>query len=210
MTTEPTLITLTLPESDHEGTLLIQRGDLAHLRRVAHDAELDFTALIRQALSDIADVERNPPAIAEPPTRKTTAPAKPPPEPAAPSEPMLQVPTRTKKGTTVIPARCLRIVDGESDEATQQQALKIAGRLLDSGLWDGQTPLGIAAVEETLRRLNGLTDKELNVLYSLEQFAQINPITEPDAALQDAPDDTSALDENELDYEPEVAPAPGG
>jgi len=175
MTTEPTLITLTLPEPNHEGTLLIQRGDLAYLRRVAHAAELDFTALIRQALSDLEDVERNPPVIAEPPPRKTTAPAAPPPEPAAPSEPILQVPTRTKKGSTLIPARCLRIVDGEPDEAAQQQTLRIAGRLLDSGLWDGQTQIGIAAVEETLRRLNGLTDKELKVLYSLDQFAQVNP-----------------------------------
>ena len=123
-----------------EGTMLIQRGDLAHMSQFAYSPETDFTAVIQQAMAALAVVESDPPVIPDVPPRKTA------PSPAAspePPEPMIQIPTKTKKGTTAIPARLLQITGGETDEAAQQQALKVAGRLLDSGLWDGKTPIGI-------------------------------------------------------------------
>jgi hypothetical protein len=182
----PTVITLTLPEPDSEGTLLVQRGDLAHMSQFAHTTETDFNAVIQQAMTALADVESDPPVILEAPPRKTTSKTVSPPEP---SEPMLNIPTKTKKGTTAIPARCLQIIGGETDEAAQEQALKVAGRLLDSELWDGNTPIGIDDAPAVLRRLDGLTDKELKVLFKLEQFVQVNPVVvqnEPDTS-QDAP-----------------------
>jgi hypothetical protein len=181
----PTVITLTLPEPDSEGTLLIQRGDLARMSQFDHTSETDFTAVIQQAMAALAYVESDPPVIPDPPPRKTTAKAAPPSEPP---EPMLDIPTKTKKGTTAIPARCLQVI-GEADKAAQEQVLKVAGRLLDSELWDGNTPIGINDAPAVLRRLDGLTDKELKVLFKLEQFVQVNPVVardEPDTS-QDAP-----------------------
>lgn len=129
-----TVIALTLPETGSEGTLLIQRGDLAHMSQFAHTSETNFDALIQQAVTALAVVESEPPVIPDPPRCKTTPKVAPPSEPP---EPVFQVPTRMKKGrkTTTIPTRCLDIVDGE---AAQEAALKVAGRLLDSGLWDGK------------------------------------------------------------------------
>ena len=180
-TPSPTVITLTLPELDSEGTLLIQRGDLAHMSQFTHTAETDFTAVIQQAMAALVIVESDPPVIPDLPPHKATTKAVP---PAEPPEPMLQVPTKKKKkqGTTAIPARSLQIIGGENDESAQEQALKVAGRLLDSELWDGKTPIGINDVSAVLRRLDGLTDKELKVLFRLEQFVQVNPHDETDAA----------------------------
>lgn len=172
-TPSSTIITLTLPEPDSEGTLLIQRGDLAHMSQFAHTSETDFTAVIQQAVAALTVVESDPPVIPDPPPRKTATKAAP---PAEPPEPMLQVPTKKKKkqGTTAIPVRCLQVI-GEADEAAQEQALKVAGRLLDSELWDGKVVIGIDDPAAVLRRLDGLTDKELKVLFKLEQFVQVNP-----------------------------------
>lgn len=175
----PTIITLTLPEPDSEGTLLIQRGELAHMSQFAHTSETDFNAVIQQAVAALTVVEDDPPVIPEAPPRKTMSKTVSPPEP---SEPMLNIPTKTKKGTTAIPARCLQIIGGETDETAQGQALKVAGRLLDSGLWDGKVVIGIDDSSAVLRRLDGLTDKELKVLFKLEQFVQVNPHDETDAA----------------------------
>jgi hypothetical protein len=190
-----TIITLTLPEPEHEGTLLIQRSDLAHLRQFAYMPETDFTTLIQQALAALVAVENNPPIIPDDSPRKTTVTATPPSSPANPPEPMIQVPTKTKKGTTAVPARCLQILSGETDDAAQQQALKVAGRLLDSGLWDGKTPIGINDVYTVQFSLDGLTDKELKMLFTLEQFVQINPatpFTEEPSDTDDSLQDTSA------------------
>lgn len=170
-TPSPTVITLTLPEPDSEGTLLIQRGDLARMSQFDHTSETDFTAVIQQAMAALVVVESDPPVIPEAPPRKTTSKTVSLPEP---SEPMFDIPTKTKKGTTAIPARCLQIIGGETDETAQGQALKVAGRLLDSELWDGKTPIGINDVSAVLHRLDGLTDKELKVLFKLEQFVQVN------------------------------------
>ena len=45
----PTVITLTLPDSENDerhGTLLIQRGDLAHVRQFAYANLSDITVII--------------------------------------------------------------------------------------------------------------------------------------------------------------------
>jgi hypothetical protein len=196
----PIVFTLTLPDPGGEGTLLIQRGDLAHLCQFAYTTEMDFTTLIQQALAALTGIENNPPIIPDELPRKTAVAAVPPPPPAEPPEPMIQIPTKAKKGTATVPARRLRIVGGETDEAAQQQAVKIAGRLLDSGLWDGKIPIGIDDVYAVQRRLDGLTDKELKLLFTLEQFVQINPGTpsteeapDTDDSLQDSQDDTPVL-----------------
>jgi len=186
---QPVIITLTLPELDHEATLLIQRGDLAHLRQFAYSTEMDFTPLIQQALAALVEVENHPPVIPDEPPRKTVT-ASPLPPQVNPPEPMLQLPTKAKKGTRAIPARCLQILSGETDEAAQQQAVKVAGRLLDSGLWDGKTPIGIHDVYTVQLSLDGLTDKELKLLFTLEQFVQVNPET---ATSDEAQDDDNNL-----------------
>lgn len=174
----PTVITLTLPQPGEMGSLLIQRGDLAHLCQFAHTAETDFTDVIQQAHTALADVESNPPEVPDTPPRKTAAKAAP---QLKPEEPMLDVPTKTKKGTTPIPARCLTITGGAADENAQQQALQIAGRLLNSGLWDGKTPIGINDVTAVKHRLDRLSDKELKVLFTLEQFVTLHPDAESSA-----------------------------
>jgi len=201
-TPPPTIITLTLPETGSEGTLLVQRGDLAHLSQFAYSPETDFTAVIQQALTALAVVESDPPVIPETPQRKTA------PSPAAspePPEPVIHVPTKSKKGTTAILARLLQFTGGETDETAQELVLKVAGRLLDSQLWDGKTPIGIDDAPAVLRRLDGLTDKELKVLFRLEQFVQLNPVVaadEIDSPQDDLTEDQAAQDVPET---PEVA-----
>ena len=184
-TPPPTIITLTLPETGSEGTLLIQRGDLAHMSQFAWSPETDFTAVIQQAMAALAVVESDPPVIPDAPQHKAA------PQPATspePPEPVVQVPTKSKKGTAAIPARLLQITGGETDETAQEQVLKVAGRLLDSEQWDGKTQIGIDDAPAVLRRLDGLTDKELKVLFRLEQFAQVNPSPDDEAdAMQDKP-----------------------
>lgn len=184
----PLVITLTLLEPGDQSTLLIQRGDLAHMSQFAWSPETNFTAVIQQAMVALAVVESDPPVIPETPQRKTA------PSPAAspePPEPVIRVPTKSKKGTTAIPARLLQITGDEADETAQELALKVVGRLLDSGLWDGKTPIGINDVYATQLSLDGLTDKELKVLFTLEQFVQVNPET-PAADVQDTGDGPQA------------------
>ncbi len=198
---QPVIITLTLPAPNDDGTLLIQRGDLAHLCQFAYTPEMDFTTLIQQALTALVGVENNPPVIPDEPPRKAAVTATPPPSPAESPEPMIHVPSKTKKGTTAVPAHCLRMVGGETDEAAQQQAVKVAGRLLDSGLWDGKTPIGIDDVHAVQHRLDGLTDKELKLLFTLEQFVQVDPET---PATDETRDDDNSL-QNSQDDEPVLA-----
>lgn len=202
-TPQPITITLTLPHADalsKSGTLLIQRSDLAKLFQFHYTNTGDIASAIHDATEALISLENNPPpVIPDMPPRKTAVTAAPTP-PAEPPEPMIHVPTKTKRGTTSVPTRCLRIVGGDTDESAQQQALKIAGRLLDSGLWDGKTPIGINDVYATQLSLDGLTDKELKVLFKLEQFVQVNPETpateeaqDTDDGLQDDQDDALVL-----------------
>ena len=86
-----TIFTLTLPDLEGEGTLLVQRGELAHVRQFVYAPETDFTALVHQALDALAAIESDPPVIADaPPPAKTPAQAAP--EPAQPPEPTIDIP----------------------------------------------------------------------------------------------------------------------
>ena len=67
----PTLITLTLPSPSDGGlpldqataTLLIQRGDLAHMRQFTYVVVDDMTTAIKEAYIALAGVEAQPPVI---------------------------------------------------------------------------------------------------------------------------------------------------
>ncbi len=174
-TPSPIIITLTIPEPGSDGTVLAQRGELAHISQFAYTTATDFTQLIQLAVDALTVVEADPPVVPElspPPkqtkvTRQSAAPVTPP-------EPMLSVPR--KKKTTSVPARCLLLPD---DETAQQVGLKLAGKLLDSGLWDGETPIRIADPAALKSKLQGLTLKEMKTLFTLEQFVEVNP---PEAA----------------------------
>lgn len=201
-TPTPIIITVTLPETDSDGTLFIQRGDLARMSQFAHTAETDFTILIQQALAALSVVESDPPVIPNTPPRKTTTKSVVTPEPA---EPMLDIPTKSKKHTTQVPARLVQITGGETEDATQEQALKVAGRLLDSELWGGKTPIGIDDAPAVLRRLDGLSDKELKLLFTLEQFVQVDPRAgdeesdppQGDPAVDDETEDAAAVEDRQ-------------
>src|SRR5690349_20316451 len=74
----PTIITLTVPAPSEDGvrtqqntTLLIQRGDLAHLRRFEYNFAEDLINAIRDANDALTAIEQEPPVIPEPP--KATA-----------------------------------------------------------------------------------------------------------------------------------------
>src|SRR5689334_25261098 len=75
----PTIITLTLPTPSDGGiplepaaaTLLIQRGELAHVRQFTYVVVEDMTPAIKEAYIALAAVEAEPPVIPEPP--KTTS-----------------------------------------------------------------------------------------------------------------------------------------
>ncbi len=173
-----TIFTLALPDLEGEGTLLVQRGELAHVRQFVYAAETDFTALVRQALDALAVIESDPPIIADPPpTAKTPVQAAP--EPAQPPEPTIDIPL--KKGVMAVPISYLKITGGETDAAAYRQAVQIAGKLVSGGLWDGKTPIRFDDVYRAHKKISGLSDKELS-LFTLEDFAQRVAETAPVAA----------------------------
>lgn len=179
-----TIFTLTLPESGGEGILLIQRGELAHVRQFAYTQVSDITEAIQAAMDALVLVESNPPVIADEPPGKTTAKTTPPPEPEQPQEPTIDIPV--KKGVVTVPISYLKITGGETDAAAYRQAVQIAGKLITGGLWDGKTPIRIDDVYRVQRQIKGLSDKEMS-LFTLEDFAQRALDGESSAALKAAP-----------------------
>lgn len=168
-----TVITITLPQDENAlVTLLIRRGDLAHMRQFVYAVDNDMLKAINEAYYAIAAVEANPPVIPdlpepkpEPkPVSKPAASAKP--TPKVEQEPTIEIPLR--KGKRIVKATCLTVSDGEPSE----EAIRIAGRLIDGGLWDGKTPICIADVDAAARKMQYLNDKDLS-LYELEDFAQV-------------------------------------
>lgn len=212
----PTVITLTLPtphdggipEDERTATLLIQRGDLAHLRQFHYNGYLpDVMDAIREATEALGTVEDNPPVIPETkpavakPTSKAVAKPTPKPEPQAEaSEPTIPVPL--KKGSIEVKISHLKLVGGETDAAAYRQAVLIAGRLIDGKLWDGKSPIRIDDVYAVAKKLKHLADKELS-LFSLTDFVQIGTVE------QDTPSDELADDSDEAfaPHADEAAPA---
>jgi hypothetical protein len=190
-----TVITLTLPtphdggipENEKTATLLIQRGDLAHLRQFHYNGYLpDVMDAIREATEALGIVEDNPPVIPETkasaakPTTK--AGSKPAPKPE-PEEPTITIPL--KKGSVEVKISHLKIVDGETDAAAYRQAVLIAGKLIDGKLWDGKSPIRIDDVYAVAKKLKHLTDRELT-LFTLEDFvARDENAVEGDSAVSD-------------------------
>jgi hypothetical protein len=182
--TPPTVITLTLPTPEGGGiaperataTLLIQRGDLAHVRQFHYVGMLDdlFNA-VREASTSLGLLEDNPPVIPDlpeekpksTPKRKTKPATK---EEAVPDEePTIEIPL--KKGTKAVKISHLKIFGGESDAAAYRQATMLAGRLIDGKLWDGETPIRFDDVYAVAKKMKHLTEKDLS-LFTLADFVQ--------------------------------------
>jgi hypothetical protein len=182
----PTVITLTLPESDAEarkGTLLVQRGDLARVHQFTYTRIADLTDVIADAMIAFAAVEADPPVmtVVPPPTPKPAASTKttPPPPPA---EPTVDIPLN--KGKKTIKISHLKLVGGETDAAAYRQAVQIAALLIDGTLWDGESPIRIDDVYALAKKMKHLTTREMT-LFALTDFVQIG-VVEPD----DMPDTT--------------------
>lgn len=181
----PTIITLTLPTPDGGGitperataTLLIQRGDLAHVRQFHYSGCLpDVMDAIREATEALGLLEEKPPIIpdlpattakpeAAPKTKAKTAD-----RPAPDDEPTIDIPLR--KGTLAVKISHLKIVGGETDAAAYRQAVLIAGKLVDGKLWDGQSPIRISDVHAVAKKMQHLSDRELS-LFTLEDFVMV-------------------------------------
>jgi hypothetical protein len=188
--TPPTIITLTLPTPEGGGismerataTLLIQRGELAHIHQFHYQGALsDLMNAIREAEAGLGQVEDNPPVIPDLPEEtpkpepKKKAKAAQKPQPQADEEPTIDIPL--KKGTKAIKMSHLKITGGETDAAAYRQAVLIAGKLIAGGLWDGVSPIRINDVYATMKKMQHLTDKDFS-LFNLEDFVQTGAITE--------------------------------
>ncbi len=192
----PTIITLTLPTPSEGGiplerataTLLIQRGDLAHVRQFTYIVMEDMTTAIKEAYIALAAVEAEPPVIPEAPKvvpkSEPKAKAKEEPKPVVAEEPTIDIPL--KKGTLAVKISHLKIVGGETDAAAYRQAVLIAGKLIDGKLWDGASPIRIDDVYTTMKKMKHLSEREMS-LFTLEDFVQIGGTTDaPEAVESDA------------------------
>jgi hypothetical protein len=178
--TPPTIITLTLPTPEGGGiapelataTLLIQRGELAHVRQFHYQGYLpDLMDAIREAHEALGQVEENPPVIPDMPKPEPKTKTANEPSPAEDEEPTIDIPL--KKGTKAVKISHLKITGGETDAAAYRQAALIAGKLIDGKLWDGNSPIRIDDAYTTYGRLKHLTDKEMS-LFTLEDFVQVD------------------------------------
>ena len=182
-TAPPTIITLTLPSPSGGGlpldqasaTLLIQRGDLAHVRQFTYVVMDDMTTAIREAYAALAAVEAQPPVIPDvpkdPPKSEPKAKPKAEQKPAVAEEPTIDIPL--KKGTLAVKMSHLKIIGGETDAAAYRQAVLIGGKLIDGKLWDGQSPIRIDDVYAVQRKLKHLSDAEMS-LFALEDFVLVS------------------------------------
>ena len=195
-----TIITLTLPTPEGGGismerataTLLIQRGELAHIHQFHYQGALsDLMNAIREAEAGLGQVEDNPPIIPDLPEEnpkpepKKKAKAEQKPQPQADEEPTIDIPLR--KGVKAVKMSHLKITGGESDAAAYRQAVLIAGKLIAGGLWDGERPIRINDVYATMKKMQHLTDKDFS-LFNLEDFVQTGAITEEAVPTDDVED----------------------
>lgn len=195
----PTIITLTLPTPAEGGipleqataTLLIQRGELAHVRQFTYVVVEDMTTAIKEAYIALSAVEAEPPVIPETPkvTPKSepTAKAKSEPKPVAVEEPTIDIPL--KKRTMAVKISHLKIVSGETDAAAYRQAVLIAGKLIDGKLWDGQFPIRIDDVYVTLKKMQHLSEPEMS-LFTLEDFVQVGGAADTSETTPEVVEDT--------------------
>lgn len=174
--TQSTIITLTLPDSENEtrdGTILVQRGDLARIHQFTYGHIGDLSEIIAKALVAMSAVEADPPAVTEilPPLSAPKKVAKP-----VASEPTVDVPL--KKGTKAVRISRIKIIAGETDAAAYRQAALLAGKLIDGKLWDGETPIRFDDVYRVAKKMKFLTDRDFS-LFKLEDFVQTGDADEP-------------------------------
>jgi hypothetical protein len=175
----PTVITLTLPDTDDEtrnGTLLIQRGELAHLNRFTYTRIADLNEIIAEAMIALSAVEAEPPMITEAPP-PPPVPAKKSTPPPPPAEPTVDIPL--KKGKKAVKISHLKISGGETDAAAYREAVLIAAKFIDGKLWDGETPIRIDDVYALAKKTKHLTARDM-VLFSLTDFVQVGEV-QPEA-----------------------------
>jgi len=182
-TTHPTIITLTLPTPEGGGiaperataTLLIQRGDLAHMRQFHYAGMLtDLTTAIREASEALGLLEDNPPVVpdlpAEKPKSTSKRKSKAVQKAVSDDEPTIEIPL--KKGTKTVKMSHVKIVGGETDASAYRQAVLLAGRLIDGKLWDGESAIQFKDVYAVAKQMKQLQDNDL-LLFSLEDFVDV-------------------------------------
>jgi hypothetical protein len=211
----PTIITLTLPTPSEGGiplerataTLLIQRGDLAHVRQFTYIVMEDMTTAIKEAYIALAGVEAEPPVIPEAPKAepKTKPKGKAAAEPVVEEEPTIDIPL--KKGTLAVKISHLKIVGGETDAAAYRQAVLIAGKLIDGKLWDGTSPIRIDDVYVTLKKMKHLSEREMS-LFTLEDFVQVGGTTDVPEAAADVESDAVEMEDDGIETEPLLMATP--
>jgi hypothetical protein len=186
----PTVITLTLPDTADEtrtGTLLIQRGDLAHVARFTYTRIADLNEVIAGAMIALSAVEADPPMITETPTAPPITAAK----PVPPAEPTVDIPL--KKGKKTVKISHLKLTGGETDAAAYRQAVQLAAILIDGKLWDGDTPIRIPDVYALAKKMKHLTARDMP-LFSLTDFVQVGE-AQPEATVEET-DELLAVDDD--------------
>ena len=181
-TVPPTVITLTLPTPEGGGiapegataTLLIQRGDLAHIRQFHYAGMLtDLTTAIREASEALGLLEDNTPVVpdlpAEKPKPTSKRKSKAVQKEVSDDEPTIEIPL--KKGTKTVKMSHVKIVGGETDATAYRQAVLLAGRLIDGKLWDGESAIQFKDVYAVAKQMKQLQDNDL-LLFSLEDFVE--------------------------------------
>lgn len=183
-TVPPTVITLTLPTPEGGGiaperataTLLIQRGDLAHMRQFHYAGMLtDLTTAIREASESLGLLEDNPPIVPDLPAEKPKSTSKRKSKAVqkdvseSDDEPTIEIPL--KKGTKTVKMSHVKIVGGETDATAYRQAVMLAGRLIDGKLWDGESQIRFKDVYAVAKQMKQLQDNDL-LLFSLEDFVE--------------------------------------
>jgi hypothetical protein len=212
-----TVITLTLPTPSEGGiplerataTLLIQRGDLAHVRQFTYIVMEDLTTAIKEAYLALAAVEAEPPVIPEAPKAAPKSEPKAKSKVAAESvvdeEPTIDIPL--KQGTLAVKISHLKIVSGETDAAAYRQAVLIAGKLIDGKLWDGTSPIRIDDVYTTLKKMKHLSEREMS-LFTLEDFVQVSGTTDVPEAVEDVDSDAVEVEDDGIETEPLLLATP--
>ena len=173
MSKDTITITITMPPNT-PATVLMQRGDLAvtHTYSGGIPGTHNDKHALEAAYDKLTALEANPPQVPDLPE---------PPEPPAPkkskskskrkaksdAEPTVEIPLA--KGTRTVPISRVKLIGGETDAAAYQQALTLAGHLIDGGLWDGETPLHIPDVYALGRKMKPYQTKELT-LFTLEEL----------------------------------------
>jgi hypothetical protein len=155
---------------DAPATVLMQRGDLAvtHTYSGGIPGTHNDKHALQAAYDKLTALEANPPQVPDlPEPPKTERKSKSKRKAKADAEPTVDIPLA--KGTRTVPISRVKLTGGETDAGAYQQALTLAGRLIDGGLWDGESPLHIPDVYALGRKMKPYQTKEL-VLFTLEEL----------------------------------------